>query len=637
MLINNNHLAELNAQEQTIRARVELYSGSTLAKICDCGEILEEFAIEKTGEGKYFGFGICQKLRATLIDINNSIDLTTIDSAEASFGVNSEFVYPFPKFYLQEVERDEVFNIIKITAYDTLFRAAKYTVADLLLPVPYTLKDFARSIAYKLGLPLLIDEAAADAFELYFPEKANFEGSETLRAALDAIAEATQTIYYIDGNWNLYFKRLDRTAAPVLAIGKNAYVELADDGVRTLGTVAHITELGDNIEADSVNGDVQYIRNNPFWELREDIGTLVDNAKAATEGLTINQFKCDWSGNYLLEIGDKITLTKDDDTVLTTYVLDDNISFNGALWQVNSWAYDGNEAESATNPTSLGDALNQTYARVDKVNKQITLLAQEVDGYDSRIAKIELDTGKIELTVESAEKTANEAKTQAANLALTVEGISSTVSKKVDKTELSKYSTTEEMNSAIKQSADTITLEVNKKASQTDLDTLSTTTSEKFTSIEQSIDGVSITASSAQTRIDTLEGDYDALEDRLVTTETAVSSFDLTPYDAVLEFKKTVEENGVTKLDTTTGFTFDENGLKIEKSGSEIHTTITEDGMTVTKSGEDVLIANNNGVNATNLHATTFLIIGETSRFESWADDSGEMRTACFWIGRQGV
>ena len=632
MLSNNTHLTELQAQEQSIKARVELYNGSTLAKICNCGEVLEEFAVEKTGEGKYFGFGICQKLRTTLIDIHNTINPTAIDSIEASFGVDSDFIYPFPKFYIKEIERDEVFNVIKITAYDTLFNAANYTVDELLLPVPYTIKDFARSIAYTLGLPLVIDEAAASAFELYFPTPANFDGTETLRTALDAIAEATQTIYFIDSDWNLRFKRLDRTGAPVLTIGKNSYIELADDGARTLGTVAHITELGDNVEADAAGGDVQYIRNNPFWELREDIGTLVDNAKAATEGLAIHQFKCDWGGNYLLEIGDKITLTKDDDTTITTYVLDDNITYNGALWQINGWAYDGSAAESATNPTSLGDALNQTFARVDKVNKQITLLAQEVDGYDSRIAKIELDTGKIELAV----STANEAKAQASSLALTVEGISAEVSKKVDTTTLNNYSTTTQMNSAIKQSADSITTEVNKKVSTTDYEKYKTTVDEQFTSINQTADGINLTATSAKKIAEGASGKYDDLAGRVTKTETAVSSFDLTPYDAVLEFRKTVEENGVTKLDTKTGFTFDENGLKVEKSDSEIYTTISEDGMTITKSDDTVLTANNTGVDATNLRATTYLIIGDNSRLENYVFN-GEQRTACFWIGTQEV
>lgn len=42
-----------------------------------------------------------------------------------------------------------------------------------------------------------------------------------------------------------------------------------------------------------------------------------------------------------------------------------------------------------------------------------------------------------------------------------------------------------------------------------------------------------------------------------------------------------------------------------------------------------MLSATGNGVNATNLHAKTYLIIGGRSRFENY----GTNRTGCFWIG----
>ena len=86
---------------------------------------------------------------------------------------------------------------------------------------------------------------------------------------------------------------------------------------------------------------------------------------------------------------------------------------------------------------------------------------------------------------------------------------------------------------------------------------------------------------------------------------------------------------GVEAVSTTTGFTFNEEGLSISKSDSEISTTITEDGMIVYRDDEIVLEADNEGVKAQDLHATTFLIIGTNSRFE---DYDGGSRTGCFWI-----
>lgn len=88
-------------------------------------------------------------------------------------------------------------------------------------------------------------------------------------------------------------------------------------------------------------------------------------------------------------------------------------------------------------------------------------------------------------------------------------------------------------------------------------------------------------------------------------------------------------ENGTSKVVTSTGYTFDEDGMTVQKSGSEMKTQITENGMTVFQNDEAVLTANNTGVDAKNLHATTYLIVGKNSRFE----DFGENRTGCFWIG----
>jgi hypothetical protein len=54
--------------------------------------------------------------------------------------------------------------------------------------------------------------------------------------------------------------------------------------------------------------------------------------------------------------------------------------------------------------------------------------------------------------------------------------------------------------------------------------------------------------------------------------------------------------------------------------------------MYVKKGANDVLVANKDGVEATDLHAKTYLIVGKgdgRSRFE----DYGINRTGCFWIG----
>lgn len=90
--------------------------------------------------------------------------------------------------------------------------------------------------------------------------------------------------------------------------------------------------------------------------------------------------------------------------------------------------------------------------------------------------------------------------------------------------------------------------------------------------------------------------------------------------------------NGVDRVVTKMGYTFDDNGIDISKSGEEMRNKLDNTGMYVTRDGGEILTANNRGVNAKDLHAKTYLIIGAgngRSRFEDYGTD----RTACFWIG----
>lgn len=113
-----------------------------------------------------------------------------------------------------------------------------------------------------------------------------------------------------------------------------------------------------------------------------------------------------------------------------------------------------------------------------------------------------------------------------------------------------------------------------------------------------------------------------------IQTLTQKVNATMTAEDVKLQIQSALN-NGVTKVKTTTGFTFDDEGLTVSKSGSEMTTQITEDGMTVFRDNTAILMANNVGVDAVNLHATTYLIVGTHSRFE----DYGKDRTGCFWIG----
>lgn len=526
MIINSIFSEMINAPVRQFAGRVELYEGSTLTLTCGCHDRLKDFVVERIGEGsKFFGFGISQKLTVHLLDKDRELSPKVGTILEAVFGVGSDYIYPFPKFFVTEISRDENTNELTLIAYDSLYPAIKTKVSELDLQIPYTLRAFVVAAAASLGLPYHFENVDEAAFDLLFEEGANFDGSENLREALNDIAEITQTIYYIDRNWELVFKGLDKTGEAPLTIDKEKYFTLDTSASRTLTSLVHATELGDNLIASiGEDGITQYIRDNAFWTLREDTASLLDAALARIGGISAVPFNCRWRGNFLAEIGDKIALTTKDDNVVYSYLLNDAITFNGALSAVTQWVYTDNSMETDTNPTNLGEALNQTFAKVDKVNKQIDLVVSQVEGNSSAISQLRLTTDEINASVQETTEAINGVNEEVATLTNKVEA--------------------------------------------------------------------AMTAEDVRIEIST------ALQD------------------------------GVERVETTTGFTFNEEGLTVSKSGSEIKTTITEDGMTVYRNEEAVLVADNEGVKAEDLHATTYLIIGTNSRFEDY-----NSRTGCFWIG----
>ena len=522
-----------NTPVRSIKGKVVLYNGSTLADTFNHDGDLKEFKIERVGDNsKFFGFGISQKANVKVRDVSGSKNITTANTLKPYLNNLTSF----PTFKVSEVHRDENTNELSITAYDALYQASAHTVSEVAL-TSYSVLDFIYACAEVLGIySVVISENVDDyaCFDTYYENGANFEGTETIREALDAAAEATQCIYYLNASDELVFKRLDKDGEAALDITKSDYITLSSKTNRKLTHLVSATELGDNLEVSTTEiGSTQYIRDNPFWDLREDRATLLENALAAVGGLLINQFECSWRGNYLLEIGDKIGLTTKDNKVVYSYVLDDLVEYSGAYSQTTQWSYSENESESAATPTNVGDVIKQTFAKVDKVNKQIDIVVSESQANSEAIAAIGLNT----------------------------QGISATVS------EMKQNTTTQ----------------------------------------------------------------IDALGDEVATLTNKVAAT-MTPENVQILIENEMA-GGMDKVTTRTGYTFDEMGLTISKTDSEMETQITEDGMTVAKNDETVLVADNQGVKAANLHATTYLIIGTNSRFEDYINNDGEARTGCFWIG----
>ncbi len=97
---------------------------------------------------------------------------------------------------------------------------------------------------------------------------------------------------------------------------------------------------------------------------------------------------------------------------------------------------------------------------------------------------------------------------------------------------------------------------------------------------------------------------------------------------------QSLQENGVNKVQTEMGYTFDDRGLQISRADDDISNLLDHSGMYVKSNQDTVLQANNDGVQAINITVRNYLTVGKHARFETYNDGSNtSKRTACFFTG----
>ena len=169
-------------------------------------------------------------------------------------------------------------------------------------------------------------------------------------------------------------------------------------------------------------------------------------------------------------------------------------------------------------------------------------------------------------------------------------------------------------------------------------DSTAAVASEKYTNlagkvmeISKTVDGLSVVNKDLEGRLGSLELNTEAFEVQIRNEVDALAQIAMTSEQVDIKVSEAVD--GIDSVKTSTGYTFDKNGIDIHKDGEEMHNTIDNKGMYVRRDSEDVLVADKDGVNAINLTARKYLIIGENARFEDYNNGADSHRTACFFIG----
>lgn len=151
----------------------------------------------------------------------------------------------------------------------------------------------------------------------------------------------------------------------------------------------------------------------------------------------------------------------------------------------------------------------------------------------------------------------------------------------------------------------------------------------------------STTANNAKSSADSTKKELEEFKDSTGTKITTIEKTVKATQDAtsaVITVTQDIKENGVSKVKTETGYTFDQEGLKIEKNGAKTKSKYDEAGMSIidnTGSSEENLLfagydkdTGETVVKSKNMTVEKYLTMGKHSRIEDY-----ETGTGIFYIG----
>ena len=164
----------------------------------------------------------------------------------------------------------------------------------------------------------------------------------------------------------------------------------------------------------------------------------------------------------------------------------------------------------------------------------------------------------------------------------------------------------------------------------------------KVMEVRKSIDGLNIKASKLDDKIEKSVAEVNIKADGISAevskqaytmgqVKDNIASLSLEAQGVSIQVQKIIDD-GVSKVSTGMGYTFDDEGLKIQKPGEAMLNKLDDTGMEVSRSGEVMLRADKDGVLATDVTVRNFLIVGDHARFEDYSNGTDTKRTACFYI-----
>lgn len=365
---------------------------------------LVNFTVERTSPtGKLFGFAVSQKITIEAVGSVTNLKkgtalTTTIQPKEVSDGM-----VVLPTFYVDTVEFNKVQNRTSIVGYDFLHKLDSIPIGEIEITYPTYALNYALDVVEPYG-----GYCEFEGLNHLIREAPNLGGSESARSVLTALAEFTGCICYVSYGNNIRFRPMKGEDFVDVLTADDYFDLTVGDEIVQLTMIGSVNEFDQDRYYYGDVGFTQVMRENPFFYNRTDTQSVIDQIANRVLSVQNVPYKLDWRGCPAYELGDLLILQDKDGNANYVRFFNETLIYDGGLKSKSEW--ESGESDSMDlNPQSVSSNFKQTIAKVDKINQEITLLAEKVENSDvgaltEEMASIKLTTDSITAQVSKLEE-----------------------------------------------------------------------------------------------------------------------------------------------------------------------------------------------------------------------------------------
>lgn len=307
---------------------------------------------------------------------------------------------PYGTYIVQKPESEKLTDKTSLEALDYMIKFNK-TYKDT-LTYPCTLKDVYNSICEQCGVISGTSEFPNQNFSV---EDNQFVANETCREVLVNIAQLAGAYARIDRDNKLYLKFFSPEKTEEITTDdykrdikiNNVYGPINKLTLNMSQVEGESVSVEDTDSIDIIGVKELIISDNYFLYTQEKRKKAINAIWNVVHNFRYLDFEANLKkARPYLDAGDSIKILSEDGTEYYTYLLSNEITFDGGLNEKISATADTETETKYSMVPEISNKLKHTEILVDKANQQIKLIASEIGDREEKTSTITQDIDRIE-------------------------------------------------------------------------------------------------------------------------------------------------------------------------------------------------------------------------------------------------